>query len=163
MNAKQRYNEAHYKYQCKEYPNVINDGHYAPPAWPKIATSNGLTAFICNYAKWTGNHLERTNNMGRPIDKTKAYTDVIGKQRVIGSIEWQKGSGINGTSDIKGHILSLHQTFPIPVYIEVKINKDTQSPEQQKYERKVSSTGALYCIIKTPEDFFSFYDYVINL
>lgn len=115
--------------------------------------------------KWNGHHAERTNNMGRPIKKYfEKFNILSGKlERIENGIEWQKGTGDRGTSDIKGHFLNKNFQFSIPIYIEVKVNKDKMSKHQKEYQRNVTLTGALYLIAKTPEDFFNFYDYLISL
>lgn len=165
MTYKQRYQEAHKEWFAIRYHAAYRDGHYAPPVMPKIKTANGLTKFICNYLLWTKHHGERTNNMGRPIQKYVPKFNIFTNKvdMLEGGIEWQKGSGLQGSSDIKGHINNPNHKFPIPIYLEVKVNRDRQSDEQKAYEQKVTKTGALYCIVKTPEDFFSFYDYVLSL
>lgn len=162
---KLRYNEAHKLNHTRKYPKFVADGFYTPPTMPKFKTANGLTKLICNFLLWSCHHGERTNNMGRPIAKTRPQFNIhTGRvEHLDNGIEWQKGTGTKGTSDIKGHINNLNHKFPIPIYVEVKINKDTQSDEQKYYEKQVTKTGALYCIVKTPEDFFAFYDYCLSL
>jgi hypothetical protein len=101
--------------------------------------------------------------MGRPIQKYAPKMNIItGKVvQVEVGIEWQKGTGTKGSSDVKGHISVGYQKFAVPVYIEVKI-KDTQSKDQIKYEKKISKTGGLYVIVHSPEEFFKFYDDVVG-
>lgn len=164
-NWKQRYNEAHYSKTLKTAPNFVKDGHYTNPTLPKYKTANGLTKLICNFLNWTNSHAERTNNMGVPIKKNYQKFNILSGQLVTidNGIEWRKGTGIKGTSDIKGHINNPNYKFPIPIYIELKIGKDTMKEEQEQYEKQVTKTGALYCVVKTPENFFIFYDFVMNL
>ena len=144
-------------------PTVVADGHYSQPKYPKISTANGLQMYIKNYLNWTGNHGERTNNMGRPIKKFAPKMNIImgTVQQVEIGTEWQKGTGTIGTSDVKGHINIPYQRFAIPCYFEVKIRKDKQSDEQIEYQCKVAKTGGLYVIVKTPDDFLKFYDDVM--
>jgi hypothetical protein len=162
MTAKERYNEVHRKYQCDKTPSVCADGFYSPPKYPKVATANGLQRFIVDYLNWTSNHGERTNTMGRPIQKYAPKFNIMtgAVVQVESGIEWQKGTGIKGSSDVKGHINVNYQKYAIPVYIEVKI-KDRQSDDQIEYERKVNKTGGLYVIVKSPDDFLKFYDDVV--
>ena len=68
-----------------------------------------------------------------------------------------------GTTDCKGHIKPLKHQYPVPVYIEIKAGSDRMREDQKAYKEKVTSTGAFHCIVKIPEDFFEFYDYIINL
>jgi len=165
MTWQQRYYKAHEEDFKKKYPSAYSSGHYFQPALPKYKTANGLTTLICNVMKWTGHHAERTNNMGRPIKKYfEKFNILSGKlERIENGIEWQKGTGDRGTSDIKGHFWNKNFQFSIPIYIEVKVNKDRMSDDQKEYQRNVTLTGALYLIAKTPEDFFNFYDYLLSL
>jgi len=165
MTWKERYCKAHEEDFKKKYPSAYSSGHYFQPALPKYKTANGLTTLICNVMKWTGHHAERTNNMGRPIKKYfEKFNILSGKlERIENGIEWQKGTGDRGTSDIKGHFRNKNFEYSIPIYIEVKVNKDRMSEDQKKYQKNVTSSGALYLIAKTPEDFFEFYDYLISL
>jgi hypothetical protein len=98
--------------------------------------------------------------MGRPIQKyAPKYNIITGSVvQVESGIEWQKGSGTKGSSDIHGHIKVDYQKFAIPVAIEIKIGKDKQSNIQIEYQSKVNKSGGIYVIVKTPEDFFKFYD-----
>lgn len=164
MTPKQRYNEAHKKWRCEKTPSVCRDGFYTPPKFPKVATANGLQRFIVDFLTWYGHHGERTNTMGRPIQKfAPKYNIITGSVvQVESGIEWQKGSGTKGSSDVKGHINVDYQKYAIPVYIEIKIGKDKQSNEQIEYQSKVNKSGGLYVIVKTPDDFLNFYDDVVN-
>lgn len=164
MTWKERYNAAHYSKTCRTAPNFVKDGHYTPPTLPKWKTANGLTKLICNFLNWSLSHGERTNNMGTPIKKKfEKYNIMTGAiVTVDNGIEWRKGNGVKGSSDIKGHINNPNYKFPIPIYIEVKIGKDKVSEDQVQYQKQVTQTGALYCVVKTPEDFFNFYDFVMN-
>jgi len=158
------YQQAHEHWFKQKYPSSYQDGHYAPPKMPKVNTANGLTTFCCNYCNWLGHHLERTSNMGVPTKKKiPKYNIMSGKLEYLdGGMEWRKGTGTKGTSDIKGHIINPKHRFPIPVYIEIKI-RDKQSEDQKQYEQKVTTSGALYCIVHNPDEFFTFFEYVINL
>ena len=160
-----RYNTAHYNYTLQRTPNVIRDGFYTGPTLPKVATANGLTQFICNFLSWTGSHGERTNNMGVPVVKKIPKMNIFsGKvEHKDGGIEWRKGTGIKGTSDIKGHIKNDKHKFPIPFYVEIKIGRDKKSNDQILYDKMITKTGAMYSVIKTPQDWFAFYDHVIQL
>jgi hypothetical protein len=103
--------------------------------------------------------------MGVPIKKMMPKFNIFSGQTEMlnNGIEWRKGTGAKGSSDIKGHINNPQHKFPVPIYVEVKIGKDRMSENQKNYERQVTKSGALYCIVKTPDDWFSFYDYVMSL
>lgn len=102
--------------------------------------------------------MEATNTMGRPIDKRVTVVDVLGRSRMIGSIEWQKGSGVKGSSDAKGHINIKGRDYAIPLYAEIKYGKDIMSKEQEAYEVAINNTGGKYIIVRTIEGFFTWYD-----
>lgn len=159
----ERYQSLHELDFKQRTPVAYRDGFYALPKMPKVSTANGLTTLAVNVFNWLGWHLERTNNMGRPVDKTKTYTDVIGRTRKIGSIEWQKGTGTKGTSDCKGHAKGIHMQYPIPVYIEIKAGRDRMSTDQKDYQHKVTSTGALHLVLKDPAELFEFVLYIYNM
>lgn len=164
INWKQRYTEAHYKHTLERTPLVVKDGHYSPSNMPKVGTANGMQTFCTNYCNWLGHHLERTNNMGVPVKKKIPKFNIFsGKlEHLDGGMEWRKGTGARGSSDLKGHINNPRHKFPIPVYIEIKI-KDKQSEDQKEYERTITKTGALYAIVHNPDEFFIFFDYVMSL
>ena len=71
-------------------------------------------------------------------------------QRVIGSIEWIKGTGTNGSADISATIAGKS------VKIEVKILKDRQSEAQKQYQADIEKAGGIYYIAK---DFTSFVEW----
>lgn len=127
--------------------------------YPKITSSNGLRRAICNFMQWEGHHLEPTNNMGRPVQrKVPKFNLLAGKvEYLFGGIEWQKGSGMTGSSDAKGHI-SRKNDYAIPLYVEIKYGKDTQSHEQIEYEQKINDTGGIYIVVKTIQGWFLWYD-----
>jgi hypothetical protein len=160
---KNRYIEFNRQWYQENFPIVYNDGHWFEPKIPKVNKANGLTMFICNTLKWSSNHGERTNTMGRPIEKFAPRFDIFSGKiiQIPNGVEWQKGTGVKGSSDIKGHI-NVGMQFPIPIYIEVKI-KDKQSDDQKEYEKQITKTGAIYSLVHTPEEFFIFFDYCLNL
>ena len=164
MTYTQRYQQAHEANFKRTTPQAYADGHYFNPAMPKVKTANGMQTFCTNYCNWLGHHLERTNNMGVPVKKKIPKFNIFsGKlEHLDGGMEWRKGSGTKGSSDLKGHINNPKHQYPIPVYIEIKI-KDKQSQDQKEYEKTISKSGALYAIVHNPEEFFVFFDYVMGL
>lgn len=126
-------------------PNYIAGTKYSDK------TANGLTKVVIDFLKLSGYLAERSNNMGRMIDKTKVVKNVLGYNNKIGSIEWQKGSGTKGTSDIKSTIKGRSVAW------EVKIGKDRQSDDQKSYQAMQERAGGYYFIIKSFEDFYGKY------
>ncbi len=113
---------------------------------------------------WEGHHLEATNTMGRPIDKRVEYVDVVGRTRIIGSLEWQKGSGDLGSSDAKGHLNLKNHIYAIPLYVEIKYGKDKMSNNQKSYGEKINNSGGIYVVIKNIDQWFDVYDnYLLTL
>lgn len=161
---KQRYETAYRKYQEVTYPTATKDFGHLDTKWPAINKHNGLRQMIVNFLRWSGHHAEPTQNMGRPVKKFKPKFNILTGQTEMldNGIDWQKGSGIPGSSDVKGHINVSWQPYPVPVYIEAKVGKDIQRPNQEKYEKMVTSTGALYWLIYTPEEFLEKYDNLLN-
>ena len=159
MTYKERYNAIHLEWSKTKFPSVHKDGFYTPPKQVKINTANGLTNFIINYLTWSGNHGERTNTMGRPIQKFAPKMNLIsGKvENIENGIEWQKGTGKKGSSDIKALITVDYQKFAIPIFIEIKI-KDKQSNEQKDYEKAINKAGGIYAICHNPDEFFNLFD-----
>jgi hypothetical protein len=156
----QRYKQTYCEYTEAKAPGFfkMSGGYGMKVTYPKVTSANGLRKAIINFMIWNGHHLEATNTMGRPIDKRETYTDIIGRTRVIGSLEWQKGSGTVGSSDAKGHLNIKGRDYAIPLYVEIKWNKDTQSDPQKDYEQIINNTGGIYVIAKTIEGYFFWYD-----
>lgn len=111
------------------------------------ATANGLTKCIIDLIRFSGGHAERISNQGQYRDNTKISIDVLGRQRIIGTKGWTKGTGQNGTADISA--LFRGKSFRI----EVKIGKDKMSQAQIEYKRQVESAGAYYIVAKNFDDF----------
>jgi len=158
------YRQSHHRWQQRTAPGFFaaSGGESQKIKYPKVTSSNGLRRAIINFMIWEGHHLEATNTMGRPIDKRVIITDCLGNKRQIGSLEWQKGSGAVGSSDAKGHINIKGRDYAIPLYVEIKWNKDKQSGEQIGYENIINKTGGIYIVAKTIEGFFEWYEKFIN-
>lgn len=142
--------ELYFENSKQRYPNIPEHGRVKAKYTDK--TANGLTKCIIDFIRFKGGQAERISNTGRPIDRRYNYTDVAGVTRSIGSIEWIKGSGTNGTADISATIKGRS------VKIEVKIGRDRQSNDQLKYQRQVEDAGGLYVIAKDFESFYKWYN-----
>lgn len=134
-------------FKTKEmYPNVPDI------ALPKVEyndkSANALTKCVIDFLNLSGHFAERHSNEGRVIDNRKTYTDVIGRQKTIGSIKRIKSSQVKGTSDIKAVIGGRM------IAIEIKFGKDRQSEAQKEYQAMVERAGGQYWIVKTFEDFY---------
>jgi hypothetical protein len=131
-----------------KYPN------FPYPPQPKYSdkTANGLTKCIKDFLNLSGHQAERISSMGRVIDKRFINTDVLGRQKQIGSIQYIKGNSTNGTADISATIKGRS------VKIEVKIGKDVMSQAQKNYAQSVINAGGVYVIAKDFDNFIEWYD-----
>jgi hypothetical protein len=148
MTPRQRYNDAHYKYQCIHYPAVIKDGHYTPPVYPKTSTANGLTKFCLNFITWSGYYANRINTMGRLIDAPEKQESGI----VLTGKKWMHSTTKRGTADLHCIIKGRH------VSIEIKIGTDRMSDHQKDEQARITAAGGTYIVVKTAEDFLDWYD-----
>ena len=114
-------------------------------------TANGLTKCVIEFLNLSGHQAERISSMGRMIDKRKKSTDVLGRERVIGSLTYIKGTSTNGTADISSIINGKS------VKIEIKIGKDRQSDAQKKYQQATEKAGGIYLITKSFDEFMEQY------
>ena len=120
-------------------------------------TANGLTKCIIAFLQMKGHQAERINTMGRPIDNRRAYTDVLGNTRQIGSLTWAKSTSTRGSADISATINGRS------VKIEVKVGKDRQSAAQKAYQRAVELAGGVYFIAGDFESFLQWYNKSLEL
>jgi hypothetical protein len=114
-------------------------------------TANGLTKAIVTFLNLSGHQGERISTTGRMLDNTKVVKDALGFSRKIGSVNWIKGTGTNGSADISATIKGKS------VKIEVKIGKDRQSEAQKVYQQNIERAGGIYMIAKTWDGFYEQY------
>ena len=134
----------------QRYPSLPEPARTTPRFTDK--TANGLTQCIKTFLNLQGCQCERINTMGRPIDNTKIYTDVLGNSRTIGNVTWIPGSATPGSSDLSAVIKGL------AVKIEVKIGRDKMSPAQEKYKRAIEAAGGIYVIARNFTEFKSWFE-----
>ena len=127
-----------------KYPSIPVD--YLTIATYRDDTANGLTKCITSFIQLMGGQAERINTTGRAIDRQTIFTDVTGRTRTIGRIEWIPGTTTNGSADISATIAGRS------VKIEVKM-KDKQSQAQKDYQQAIEQAGGIYYIA---HDFTSF-------
>lgn len=118
-------------------------------------SANGLTKCVKDFLNLSGHQAERVNTMGRMIDNRKTYTDVIGRQRTIGSMKYIPTTGTKGSADISATIRGRS------VKIEIKYGKDRQSEAQKQYQESIEASGGVYWIVKTFDDFYEKYQALI--
>jgi hypothetical protein len=146
VSAIEALRQLHLNASRQNFPSVPEHARTAPSYSDK--TANSLTKCIISFINLTGGQAERISNTGRYVDNRKKYTDVLGNTRTIGSVQWIKGTGENGTADISAIINGRS------VKIEVKVGRDRQSTEQKQYQQRIEKAGGIYVIAK---DFQSFY------
>jgi len=139
----------------------LEDNRKRYPSFPEHARpiikytengSNALTKCVIAWINFSGGQAERISTTGRPIDKTQTSTDVIGRQRTIGSIEWIPGTGTKGSADISATINGRS------IKIEIKYGKDTQGDDQKKYEQDITKAGGVYLIVRNMDSFIDWHD-----
>lgn len=123
---------------------------YVPRKKYTDKTANGLTVCIIDWIKLTHGQAERVSNEGRIIDNRKIVTNVIGQQRMIGSVTRIKGSGKRGTSDVHSTINGRSVKW------EVKM-KDRQSDHQIAYQAEVEAAGGKYFVVHSFKEFIECY------
>ena len=143
--------------ECKKYPSM-------PPAYIPLTkftdkTANGLTKCVIAWIDLHGGQAERINTTGRMIDKTKVVSDALGQKRMIGSVEWQKGTGTKGSADISSTIrMNINgRMIGVSVKWEVKIGKDRMSEHQKKYQLEIEGADGYYFVVKSFDDFMEKY------
>lgn len=114
-------------------------------------TSTGLQKCIIDFLNFSGHQCERIAVTGKYIDNSKVVADVLGSKRRIGSGKWIRSSMQKGSADLSAII------FGRSVKIEIKM-KDKQSPDQKAYQQQVESAGGLYWIVRSFDEFLSFYN-----
>jgi hypothetical protein len=135
--------------ECVKYPRMPKE--YVAKKTYTDKTANGLTKCIIDWIKANGYQAERISNTGRYIDNSKIVTDSMGFQKKIGSGQYIKGTGTNGTADISATIKGRS------IKCEVKIGADRQSEAQKKYQEDIEKAGGIYIIVKDFDEFMNFY------
>jgi hypothetical protein len=153
MTYKERYQKAHEEYFKIKYPNAYKDGYYLDPKLPKVDSANGLTTFICNYLAWLNHRATRINVSGRLVDGVEKQPSGA----KIGVKKWIPSSTRKGTADISATIKGRS------VMLEIKVGADRPRPEQLTEQARERRAGGIYEFIKTPEEFFYLYDYIVSL
>lgn len=134
----------------RRYPNLPD--HVRTIKIRSDKTANGLTELVEMYINLIGGFAERINTMGRVIDKRKTVTDVVGRQKTIGSMTYIPTSGVRGSADISAMFMGKSYK------IEIKIGKDRQSVHQKAYQENIERTGGVYMIVRSFDDFLEQWD-----
>lgn len=149
MSWKNHYQQAHQKNFQEQYPSAWKDGHYCPPKYPDIKTTNGITKVIVDFLTWSGHYCNRINVSGRMIGGiTKTESGATFDDR-----KWITSSTKRGTSDLMSSIAGKM------VCIEVKnaATKDKIRENQIKERARVEKSGAVYIVVRNIDEFFTWY------
>lgn len=155
---KQRIEKDYLKWFQLKYPNVPVIG------MPKIVFSDSntdrLENCIINFLTYNNHHAVKQHTTGTMIDKRTVITDILGRQRQIGSIQWGASRDEIGRADIIAKIMVNFKgkLIPISVEIEVKFGRDTQSEIQKEFQSKLENIGGYYTIVKDFDGFLIWYD-----
>jgi hypothetical protein len=138
-------------FEAKKEKFSSKPAEYLAPVKYRDDCANGIMRCNIDFLRTKGHQAERISTTGRIIDNTKTITDILGRQRVIGSVNWIKGNTTTGSADISATIKGWS------VKIEVKI-KDKQSQAQKDYERSIIQAGGLYYIARNFSRFIAWYN-----
>lgn len=125
---------------------------YLAPRTFRDDTANGLTKCVIQFLRLNGWQAERINTTGRPVDRSKTFTNVLGNRRTIGRVEWTHGTATRGSADISATIAGRS------VKIEVKHGRDRMSEHQRRYQADIEAAGGMYVIARTFAGFVDWYE-----
>lgn len=138
-----------------KYPKIKPE--WLAPRTFKVNSANSLTKAVIAYIQLNGGQAERISNTGRMVNQTKQFVDVMGFNRQVGSAKYIKGSGTRGTADISAVIRGN------AVKIEIKWAKDRQSDVQKEYQKSIETAGGTYLIVRTFEEFYTWFNEYITI
>ncbi|KAF0132032.1 MAG: hypothetical protein FD155_556 [Bacteroidetes bacterium] len=136
-----------------QYPNTPTK--YLPKPTYSDNDANSLTKAIIRFIWLKNGQAERVNSIGKQIDRRETVTDICGRTRQVGSLQWIRSTGTTGTADISATIAGRS------VKIEVKCSATGdryQSEAQKAYERSILKAGGLYFIATDFEQFYNWYN-----
>lgn len=135
----------------QRYPN----NPYHPKPKYTDATTNGLTKCVIDFVNLNNYQAERINSTGTIKDNRKNSTDVLGRKRTVGSVQWIKSNTQTGTADIsttiKGH------SVKIEIKCEATGDKK-QSKGQIEYQKQIEAAGGVYLIVRNFTHFYSWFN-----
>lgn len=126
---------------------------YLPVTKYTDTTANGLTKCIKDFLNLSGHQAERINTMGIFMKgRTKDHGHL---SHEVHEGKYRKGTGTKGSADISATIRGRS------VKIEIKM-KDSQSPEQRRYQADIERVGGVYVLFRNFDDFHRWYEEYIN-
>lgn len=131
----------------ERYPN----NPYHPKQKYTDFTTKGLSKCVIDYSTFLGYHAKRVNITSAIRDNRKTLTDVLGRKRTVGTVQWIKGNTKADTTYVSAVINGLN------VKIEVKsqyTGDNKQSKEQIAYQKEIQAAGGIYLIVTSFQDFY---------
>ena len=139
MTAQEHLHRLHWQHHRDNYPSVPATA--IPKAVYTDRNTNGLTRMIIDWLRFTGNHAERVNTMGRQI-KAKSGRQV-----------WIKTTATKGSADIHAVI----RGRAAMIEVKCRCTKDRIRPKQEQYATRIQHAGGLYFIARDFESFYQWY------
>lgn len=156
MTPIDRYRAAYLAYVRQETPTFyeMSGGDKMRVTVPDTKTTNGLTNFIQKFITYSGGYANRINVAGRMIGKIVKTESgaVFDDRRMI------KSSTKKGTADL----MCGWQGLLISLEIKNKYTRDRASDSQDKEQNRIQRAGGIYARITCVEDFFIFWDRLIE-
>lgn len=149
-----RYESLHKSWFKSEYPEAFKDGHYIPPLFPDVGTTNGLTKYVSEFIKWSGGYSNRLNVAGRQIGgitKTMSGAQFDDRKFITASTK-------KGTEDLD----CVWQGKKIAIEIKNALTKDKLRPDQVKQKQRIERAGGMYWVVTSPEDFLLQWDKMLS-
>jgi hypothetical protein len=115
-------------------------------------TANGLTACIVDYLNFSGHYANRINTQGQARVKKIPKYNIFSKQiEHMEKVSYTKSSTRKGTGDIDSIV------FGIPLKIEVKVGRDTQSDDQKEEQNRIERAGGVYYLAVDMQTFLMWF------
>lgn len=149
------------EYLRLKFPNHPPHAFYKKTYSQKSA--NDIEASVVHCCRIHGFEAYRIKVTGRVLDTRKKYTDVLGFQRISGSLKWIKGTTPSGVADIDASIVPFNGSYAAPVKIEVKFGKDVQSEDQKRFESRIKHSKGFYIIIHSYDEFWHWFEEFIGV
>lgn len=136
-----RLQELAFSEKQRQHPDIPI--HVIPKPKYSDKNANELTKSIIDFIKLNGGYAVRINVQGQYRES---------KQPGITGGKWTKSTTAKGTADIHAIHNGLHLS------IEIKIAKDSQSPDQKKTQEQVEKAGGVYFIARDFDTFYTFFE-----
>jgi hypothetical protein len=124
----------------------------------RFYASKWLERALSKFLTMHGWNVEKKPDAGQRKDNRKSYTDAVGQKHIIGSVVWVKSRHVQpGRADLYLE-KRLGNGLRYAEWIEIKVGRDKQSPEQIAFEAECKANCERYTIIKTLDDFWRYWD-----